>query len=370
MQSTGILRDSGSGSMIVRSKGVCLLLLMITVFSAASAFGQCSVTVTDVKHAWSDGPGTYPEPGNVHRVLLNMANNCGETAVQTLVAEDCDDLTWTITNDGGVLGDVSVVDGQITFTADVNEAYGPHTIYAEASDGLAIDDQWGTFFVTDGSCCTGGSVGNVDASMDNLVTMGDLTVLIDHLFISLTPVICPAEANVDMSADGRITMGDLTILIDHLFISLSPLDPCPEQSLVPSGTIISHGECKTGKGTLDDPSTTQDCIDWSFENGTLSLNHINAGFNCCPVILADITVEGNLIVITEIDSLDGGGCDCNCLFDVQYEISGLQAGVYQLVVEEPYRQNPDEPIDFLLDLSTTSDGRHCEGRTVYPWGTL
>ncbi len=78
-----------------------------------------------------------------------------------------------------------------------------------------------------GGCCTGPSVGNVDGSADNLVTMGDLTTMIDHLFISLTPLECVEEGNVDMSVDGLVTMGDLTVLIDHLFISLDPLPPCP-----------------------------------------------------------------------------------------------------------------------------------------------
>ncbi len=81
--------------------------------------------------------------------------------------------------------------------------------------------------VQSGGCCTGPSVGNVDASPDNLVTMGDLTTLIDHLFISLTPLGCVEEGNVDLSADGLVTMGDLTALIDALFISLAPLPACP-----------------------------------------------------------------------------------------------------------------------------------------------
>jgi hypothetical protein len=51
-------------------------------------------------------------------------------------------------------------------------------------------------------------------------------VLIDHLFIALTPLVCSETANVDMSDDGLITMGDLTVLIDHLFISLSARPPC------------------------------------------------------------------------------------------------------------------------------------------------
>jgi hypothetical protein len=74
-------------------------------------------------------------------------------------------------------------------------------------------------------CCVG-SLGNVDCSADQLVTMGDLTVMIDNLFITLTPLCCSPEANVDISSDGRITMGDLTVLIDHLFITLTPLPEC------------------------------------------------------------------------------------------------------------------------------------------------
>ena len=77
------------------------------------------------------------------------------------------------------------------------------------------------------TCCTGPSRGNVDGSPDNLVTMGDLTVLIDHLFISLDPLDCIDEGNVDLSADDLVTMGDLTVLINHLFIDLDPLPACP-----------------------------------------------------------------------------------------------------------------------------------------------
>ncbi len=76
-------------------------------------------------------------------------------------------------------------------------------------------------------CCVG-AVGNVDCSPDDLVTISDLAVLTDLLFVNWDePPCCLGEANMDMSADGRITMGDLTVLIDHLFISFNPLPPCP-----------------------------------------------------------------------------------------------------------------------------------------------
>ncbi len=73
-------------------------------------------------------------------------------------------------------------------------------------------------------CCVG-MKGNIDCDPMDLVTQGDLTVLIDHLFISLGPLCCEEEADLD--GDGLITIGDMSLLIDHLFISLQPLANCP-----------------------------------------------------------------------------------------------------------------------------------------------
>ncbi len=82
-------------------------------------------------------------------------------------------------------------------------------------------------FDDNSGCCTGPSIGNIDGSADNLVSMGDLSALIDHLFITLEPLWCEEEANIDLSADGLISLGDLMTLIDHMFITLDPLPPCP-----------------------------------------------------------------------------------------------------------------------------------------------
>lgn len=76
-----------------------------------------------------------------------------------------------------------------------------------------------------GSSCCVGNVGNVDCSADDATTLGDLTAMIDFLFVSLAPVCCLPEANTDLSGD--ITLGDLTALIDNLFVTLEPLPTCP-----------------------------------------------------------------------------------------------------------------------------------------------
>ncbi|UCC44604.1 MAG: hypothetical protein JSU65_01355 [Candidatus Zixiibacteriota bacterium] len=74
-------------------------------------------------------------------------------------------------------------------------------------------------------CCVG-RTGNVDNDPEDICDIGDLTKLIDFLFISYTPPVCMEEANCDGSGDGVVDMGDLTKLIDFLFISYTPTAPC------------------------------------------------------------------------------------------------------------------------------------------------
>ena len=65
--------------------------------------------------------------------------------------------------------------------------------------------------------------GNVDGSADGAVDLGDLTALIDYLFISMEKPGGLAMANVDGSQDGTVDLGDLTALISHLFIGFEAL---------------------------------------------------------------------------------------------------------------------------------------------------
>ncbi|MBU0983152.1 MAG: right-handed parallel beta-helix repeat-containing protein [candidate division Zixibacteria bacterium] len=91
-------------------------------------------------------------------------------------------------------------------------------------------------FVITGSCCID-TVGNVQLIpncdyADQIVDISDLTNLIDHLFISFTPICCVEEADIaplisGLPPDNSVDVGDLTALIDHLFISFPALPPCP-----------------------------------------------------------------------------------------------------------------------------------------------
>ncbi|UCF06461.1 MAG: hypothetical protein JSV33_05390 [bacterium] len=110
-----------------------------------------------------------------------------------------------------------------------------------------------------------------------------------------------------------------------------------------------------------------DCVAYRYDgSGTLFLDHINAGFNCCPgEIVADITIDGSTITISEGET--ESACDCLCLFDVHYRIDDLPPGTYTITFIEPYRRGEDEVLEFTVELDGTTSGSHCVERNHYPW---
>ncbi|MBU0984419.1 MAG: thrombospondin type 3 repeat-containing protein [candidate division Zixibacteria bacterium] len=73
-------------------------------------------------------------------------------------------------------------------------------------------------------CCCHDGTGNVDGDVADGVDVGDLTKLIQFLFIDFEEPYCLAEANTDGA--GGVDVGDLTGLIDYLFISFEELAEC------------------------------------------------------------------------------------------------------------------------------------------------
>ena len=114
---------------------------------------------------------------------------------------------------------------------------GPVTFYAAGNAANWGDGNQGDYIYTTSAtvaeevvaCCTG-IRGNVDNDPMDQITLGDLTVLIDHLFVSFGDLECWEEANVDASlpeGPASISLGDLTVLIDHLFVSFEDPPACP-----------------------------------------------------------------------------------------------------------------------------------------------
>ncbi|UCC43242.1 MAG: VCBS repeat-containing protein [Candidatus Zixiibacteriota bacterium] len=79
------------------------------------------------------------------------------------------------------------------------------------------------YLIVEEDCCNG-MAGNIDYDPDDIVDIGDLTALIDYLFISFEEPACMKEANVD--GTDPVDIGDLTALIDFLFISFTPPTLC------------------------------------------------------------------------------------------------------------------------------------------------
>ncbi len=75
------------------------------------------------------------------------------------------------------------------------------------------------------ACCCVGATGNIDCDLVGSVDIADLTLLVDHLFLSFSPLCCPMEGNTD--GNPGVDIGDLTALVDNLFVSFAPLSPCP-----------------------------------------------------------------------------------------------------------------------------------------------
>ena len=217
-------------------------------------------------------------------------------------------------------------------------------------------------------CCVGYR-GNLDGDPYDEVSLGDLVALLDVMFGSLEPPACWEEANLDQSqpeGPGSVSLSDLTVMIDVLFISLAPPPDCPHSS-EPQGEVIDHSSCKSKDGYAD-KGGAEGCLHWMYDgDGVLTIEHINTVLNCCPVILAEVEVSGDPIVITQIDSLFNGGCDCACVFDITYEITNLSPGAYTITVVEPYLFNQGPEMVTTVDLVAEPEGTFCLPRSGYPW---
>lgn len=129
---------------------------------------------------------------------------------------------------------------------------------------------------------------------------------------------------------------------------------------------LTYGDCKDFNETSAETPKDKDCLDIYYRDNTLHVDHINAGFNCCPgKIVADVTVENNIISITESENDEG--CDCLCLFDVSYSIIGLKPGDYSIKMIELYTTDEDPPLNCNFSLVEEAPERCCVDRHHYPW---
>jgi hypothetical protein len=139
------------------------------------------------------------------------------------------------------------------------------------------------------------------------------------------------------------------------------------EQLIISGQLIKHTSCKDNfKSASEITPDSLSCIDYYFDQNKLSLKHINAGFNCCPERLwCNISLKNDTIIVQEFEK--SALCDCNCLYDLDMEVTGVTAKKYILKFVDPYC-GEQEKLIFEIDLIKETEGLFCVTRKQYPWG--
>jgi hypothetical protein len=137
-----------------------------------------------------------------------------------------------------------------------------------------------------------------------------------------------------------------------------------------TGSLTNHSECKNFKAgdlKFTEPDTFS-CVHYLYNESThkLIMNHINAGFNCCPEKLyCEVSENNDTIIIREKEK--DQGCDCICLFDLDIELSGIDQKSYFINFIEPYAEGQEELL-FEMDLTENVEGEYCVIRKGFPWG--
>ncbi len=167
----------------------------------------------------------------------------------------------------------------------------------------------------------------------------------------------------------------LVMLVAFLIVGISCSDESTDPPQPGGGadlTVTNFTDCKSSVGKIADGHSIQECIEWQYTDGVLSIHHVNAGFNCCvTALLAGFDKDGNQITIAETEDLEYGGCSCLCLYDIDYRISYLAADEYTFTVSGPYMGTTATPesdyLTFSIDLTSDSSGSYCVDRDHYPW---
>lgn len=79
------------------------------------------------------------------------------------------------------------------------------------------------------TCCgayTSGQTGNTNCDSDGKRNLADITLLIDHVYISKAELCCNENGNINGDVDGKRNLADITVLIDHVYISKTETAAC------------------------------------------------------------------------------------------------------------------------------------------------
>ena len=125
------------------------------------------------------------------------------------------------------------------FTHTGTESSGSNPVFVTAYSGRELNlSTYAGYYVpetTEGAifvrCCQG-LVGDANGIAGDEPTIGDISAIVDHLYITGADLPCLGEADANLSGGLNpqyedITILDISVIIDHLYINLTPLPPCP-----------------------------------------------------------------------------------------------------------------------------------------------
>jgi len=225
--------------------------------------------------------------------------------------------------------------------------------------------------VTGTSSCDCGMWGDVtgDGQLGPLDVAYMANLVYRNLDALVQPPSCPKAAG-DANCDDATTPLDMVLYVNLVYRGNAAGwcdNPC-----APEGNLVGTSSCKSFQlgQAVAYVSSDSDCVAYDYDgSGILHLTHVNAGFNCCPEpISADIAVETGQITIDEKEGLESGGCDCQCLFDIDYEIVNLPPGEYTITINGLYLLPDEEPLESTVNLAADPFGEYCVFRGHYPWG--
>ena len=195
-----------------------------------------------------------------------------------------------------------------------------------------------------------------DANGDLETNIADAVMIVNYVFRG-GPAPEPIDAG-DANSDWTVNLSDAVHIINYIFKS-GPVPLC-----APSGRIADDRGCKShepGEETDTIPESME-CVEWSYDGqSVLTFKHINAVFNCCPEeFLAEFSFANDTITVEEDEVLVGGaGCECMCLFDVDYRVWDFQPGQYTLRVIGVTVGPEDPPLECPLNLSSSPSSGIC-----------
>ena len=191
-----------------------------------------AVTVDSLKVMWPSGI-VFDTVGVTANQVLTLVEHCSDIDLDGV---SCDDNcpftsnTAQLDSDSDGVGDAC---DPCPFDPDDDADQDGFCADQDNCPSLANPDQADSN--NDGigdACCCQGTVGDANCSGDDTPTVGDISTIIDFLFISGNPLCCLREADTNQSGGGvptgaDITVSDIAVLINHLFITGSPLMNCP-----------------------------------------------------------------------------------------------------------------------------------------------